>query len=660
MSMIKILDPFTANQIAAGEVVERPVSVVKELVENAIDAGASRVSLTLLEGGLKRIQVLDNGGGMTAADLVMAPRRHATSKIVCADDLNHLHTLGFRGEALPSIAAVSRMTIRSRTAEIPNGWQVAMTMGEPGQPEEVGCAVGTMVTVDELFFNTPARKKFLKSPSTELALITEMIGRMAMSRPEVAFELTEGGRSLIKSPGNGDAAQAVFAVYGGEIARQMTPIALAGEIAIHGLASRPELTRSSRHYYNFFINGRLVHSSELSAVMDAAYYTRIPGKRFPLAVVHFNLPPDSFDVNVHPAKMAVKFHRPQIVQEAFAQCLEQVFLRSSRSIPGMTVPNPAAQLRPAPEPDDEKQISERSPQLQDEPQLNEPRIQVQDGPQIDQRRAETQIDEPGSPQRDEPLIQAEIAEPDQAIPAPVPVDQTVAFQVRSPGQPYLREDHSRQEKISFFSASASPAAAPVQPEAAPLFSAFRVIGQMEGSYILAEGPEGLYLIDQHAAHERIRYEKISRIFADQPAAYEFLAVPQTLELTAQQAIWLVDHILALGELGFILEHFGENTFLLRGVPRWNQGGNSAELLLTIVDKLGSETGPFDLKQWAEEEIFSMACKSAVKANRFLTSGDIGFLMQRLEETANPYSCPHGRPVMIKLTREEIKRRFLRT
>lgn len=591
MRRIKILDTKTANQIAAGEVVERPVSVVKELLENSLDAGSTRIIIDLLEGGKKQIRVTDNGWGMSFSDLSLAVQRHATSKIDTSADLYRLTTLGFRGEALPSIAAVSKLTICSRTAGNPAGFRIFILDGKPEEPVETGCPVGTTVIVDDLFDNTPARKKFLKSSSTELGYIADLVGRLAMSHPDVSFELIHDGKKQLYTPGGGNLAQAIHAVYGGEIARNMVKIQFSGEINISGFVSRPNLTRSSRHYYNFFLNGRLVKSTELGAILEEAFYTRIPAKRYLVAVIHFNISPELFDVNVHPAKLEVKFNDFSMIKEAFSQALQGVFFSSKEVVP----------------------------QIDRKPESSKKPLAVQ-----------TEI---------VPFFVSQ-----EKDPAPVlnfPVGHTG---LRRENDPMPKEEKNFSEVI---------------PETGSNFPQIRVLGQLDGMYIVAAGPEGLYLIDQHAAHERIRYEEIKKKYWRDASASDILAVPLTVECTTQQVIWLVDNIIQLADLGFVLEHFGGNTFLLRGVPCWNQGGDSVELLFNIMEKLGSENRFFHLDQLVEEELFSMACKSAVKANRHLNESDINFLIRQLAFVENPYTCPHGRPVIIVLTKEEINKRFLR-
>ncbi|ATW24248.1 DNA mismatch repair endonuclease MutL [Candidatus Formimonas warabiya] len=592
MKKIKILDPLTANQIAAGEVVERPVSVVKELIENAIDAGSTRVKITVWEGGMKRIQVSDNGCGISPGDLNIAILRHATSKIETVQDLNCLHTLGFRGEALPSIAAVSKLAITSRLQNSSVGYMIQVKDGHSGEISEIGTPVGTEVTVDQLFYNTPARKKFLKTPVTELGQISDLVGRMALSRPDISFALMDEKKVILKSPGNSDLAQAIYAVYGGEIARNMKEISHEGFPRISGFVTLPQSTRSSRHYYNFFINGRWVKSQELASSLEEAYHTRIPDKRFPVAVIHLVLDPELFDVNVHPAKLEIKFKDISPIKEALLRSVQSVFAVPSNSIPQIYAP-----------PVNHKKLPEAPKQVYDQITLIE---ETKDA------------------------------------------HHPYSFADQEAAVPKVSEIPSEKYPEEF------------KEIAAPFFSSLKILGQLEGTYIIASGDEGLYIIDQHAAHERIRYEKIKKIFSEQPSATNILAVPIPVELTHQQAGWLIEHILHLTDLGFVLEHFGDHTFLLRGVPRWHLEGNSHELLLDILEKLGNDKEFFTNDTLMEEKLFSLACKSSVKANRYLTESDIRFLLQHLDSVDNPLSCPHGRPVLIKLTHAEIKRRFFRT
>lgn len=614
MGKISILDPLTANQIAAGEVVERPVSVIKELVENSIDAGSTRIQITLLEGGTKRIIVLDNGWGISSEDLGLAIKRHATSKITTVQDLDSLKTLGFRGEALPSIAAVSKMTISSRTMDSPVGYSLQVNGGEKGNVIEIGSPIGTEITIDDLFYNTPARKKFLKSPSTELAGISDLVGRIAMSRPDIAFELIHEKKTIFKTPGNNNLTQVIFSVYGSEIARNMKMVKHDNFPSIGGYVSIPQITRSSRHYYNFFLNGRLVKSQELTDALEEAYHTRIPVKRYPITVLYINLSPDLFDVNVHPAKLEVKFRDVFPIKEALIESIKSTLNDPFVSIP--QIRQKPVRQEPAPVQQEFFDHDNFEPYKKENISANED-TNVYDAQGINDHERQTL---------------REIS------------------QITADSEDNLLSQDSSEKQSNQVS----------QGDQGRFFSSLKILGQTGGTYIVASGSNGLYIIDQHAAHERIRYEKIEQCFREQPSASSLLSVPVTIELTSEQTLWLVDNIIQLADLGFILEHFGNNTFLLRGVPRWHLEGNSQELLLDILEKLGS--GPLtSIKEIiSEEKLFSLACKSAIKANRFLTESDIIFLLQQLDLVKNPYTCPHGRPIIITITHEEIKKKFLRT
>lgn len=607
MGNINILDPLTANQIAAGEVVERPVSVVKELIENSIDAGSTRIKITLVEGGIKRIQVLDNGAGMNPEDLVMAVERHATSKIRNVLDLESLMTLGFRGEALPSIAAVSKMTISSRKGDSPLGYSLEINGGEKGKVKEIGRAIGTEITIDNLFFNTPARKKFLKPARTELAAVCDMVERIAMSHPDIAFEVIQDKKNLFKTPGNNNLTQVIYSVYGGEVAKNMKRVQHDNPF-IKGYVTIPRITRSSRHYYNFFLNGRLVKSQELSEAVEEAYHTRIPFKRYPIVVLYFNLSPDFFDVNVHPAKLEVKFKDVFLVKDALIDAI-----KSTLDDPIVSIP----------------QIKQK----QQIPQEIKP---------VQQQVFENVKFEPSKSENNKRDFSANIYTEENS--------NVIYFSEKKediPAPDLKSKDHITEYKNKKSAQSA-------------FFSSLKVMGQLGGSYIIASGTEGLYIVDQHAAHERIRYEKIEESFRKQSSASSLLSVPITIELTSEQGLWLINNIVKLADLGFILEHFGNNTFLLRGVPSWHYEGNSQELLLDILEKLGNSPQSSVKEIISEEKLFSLACKSAVKANRFLTEEDISFLFEELDFLKNPYTCPHGRPIIINITYEEIKKRFLRT
>ena len=606
MGKINILDPLTANQIAAGEVVERPVSVVKELIENSIDAGSTRIKITLIEGGKKRIQVSDNGSGMSAGDLKTAVLRHATSKIKSVEDLTSLRSLGFRGEALPSIGAVSKMTVSSRTGDSPIGSSLQIIGGEEGNLSEIGCPVGTEITVDDLFFNTPARKKFLKSASAELSSISDLVGRMAMSRPDIAFELIHEKKTILRTPGNNNLDQVVFSVYGSEVLKNMKKIKHESFPSLKGLISSPQLTRSSRHYYNFFLNGRFIKSQELSAAVEEAYHTRIPQKRYPVVILYLEISPELFDVNVHPAKLEVKFQDVIPIKEAIITSINKGLHHPLASVPI---------------------IRERSGNREEAPVQQE---------EIFSRKNKIVYPNPNVSYLEEKIKDNEKIEP---LVAENLVAENQVHHVSNPGD---RPDSTKT----------------LGEES--LFSSLKILGQIDGTYIIATGPDGLYIIDQHAAHERIRYEKIVKKFREQPSATMMLAVPVPVELTSEQKIWLIDNIIQLADIGFILEHFGHNTFLLRGVPRWHLEGNSQELLLDILEKLGSGVHGSIREILPEEKLFSLACKSAVKGNSYLTKTDIDYLLEQLKSAQNPYTCPHGRPIVISLTVEEIKRRFLRT
>lgn len=631
-SKIRILDKHTANQIAAGEVVERPSSVVKELVENAIDAGAKQIDINIFGYGLEKILVADNGCGMIPDDLVKSVHRHATSKLQKAEDLSKLYTLGFRGEALAAIAAVSKMTVSSKVPGALTGYSINVENGKISLPQEKGMSDGTVVVVEKLFYNTPARKNFLKSPSWEMGQISDIVSRLALSQPQIAFHLKNSSRTIISTNGNGDVNQAIMAIFGKNVLQGMVSVDWARQLLIYGMASLPDLTRANRHQYNFFVNNRWVRSKELAQTVDEAYHTLLPAHRYPVFALFLQMAPDMVDINVHPAKTEIKLREAQIIKENLYAALQEALQKKEKVIPrlGQSIStggraafgNSEAVIL------EDKSVKEnlnRSFSSENKYQTNNNYIA------------------PGGTMRDVPAgslgkalnSTADSSGMNNFIQTKLPDFQNTEKEK----QPANNESGEKQDTFSFLS--------------------LRPLGQIGGAFILAAGEGGLYIIDQHAAHERIQYEKIRKKASSAPPHSSLLAVPQTLELTHQEGLWLTDAIIDLHDMGFLLEHFGDNTFILRGVPFWYQGTAPQELIFQVLQLFSAEKGAVKPHSLREEDLFIMACKSAVKANRYLTTADITSIFRQLDACENSSTCPHGRPLIIKLTLDEIRRRFLR-
>lgn len=578
MPRIALLDESTAIHIAAGEVVERPASVVKELVENALDAGADRISVETAGGGLERIIVVDNGCGMDRDDAVLCLQRHATSKVRTVNDLQAVTTLGFRGEALPSIAAVSRLNIRTRERDSVEGTEVIAEGGRILSVNSAGCPTGTAVRVEDLFFNTPARKKFMKSPSTEAAAITDLMGRLALSRPGVRFRLVHNRRTVLDTTGTGRLDEAVAAVFGLDQAREMVTVDYHRTgIRLTGLVGKPGLTRTNRRYQVFFVNGRCVRSFVFSAGLENAYAGVIPEGRFPVAVLSLELDPALIDVNVHPAKTEVRFEKGrELVSHVISAVRQALAVEPAGRASGFGGALPGA-----------------------------------------------------------------------------------AFRAEEGVPPGIGHNRDRVRPV-FFSTIGGEAGPPVSEERmgyeAP--QGLRALVQFPPVYILAEGPDGLYIVDQHAAHERIMYEDFLKVSSESPAAGQMLVTPEAVQLDARSAEVLRRYQDYLAAAGFVLEEFGFDGFLLRGAPAVIPRGAERDTLRDIIDRLGDQR-PADQEAFVRTVAASLACHRAVRGGDRLTLPEMQRLLDRLLATGTPLSCPHGRPTAVRITRDELARRFLR-
>lgn len=611
MSKILVLDEATANQIAAGEVVERPVSVVKELVENSLDAGASKISVELVEGGADCIKVVDNGSGMSSEDATLCFQRHATSKIKIAADLHRIVTLGFRGEAMASIAAVAKVTLITRQEEDLAGTKVVIEAGEIKEVSPVGCPVGTSIEVKDLFYNTPARKKFLKTATAETNQISDMLSRIALARPMVRFELRSGGKVLFFSPGTGMLKDTAASIYGVENVRSMLEVNYQGSLlSLTGLISKPVLTRASRLYQNFFINGRYIRSALLSSILQQSYQNLIPAGRFPIAVLQLKLDPAQVDVNVHPTKMEVRFAREKEVQQELLEALSQT-LSLPKVIPGLWEIMPGRSQ--------EKLVTTEQPTSANK-EINTTKV-----PDTIQSKEQMSFSLP------------------QPAPQTARVKEEPLFRPREITSPAT---HQVQEHKDNYQAADN------------IFPYLTPVGQVPPTYVLAYGDAGLYIIDQHAAHERVLYEKYFKLLQEK-AQSQMLLQPITLEIPQHEAQLVIQHILDFQAVGFILEHFGGDTFLLRGVPA-GAADAPREIFLDLLARLREMPGQkLDQGLVIEQLAASMACRDAVKAKAHLGNSEIKALLEGLAQCQQPFCCPHGRPTLIHITHEELKKRFKR-
>jgi DNA mismatch repair protein MutL len=637
---IQLLDEQVVNRIAAGEVVERPASAVKELIENSLDAGARRIEVEVEMGGRRLIRVRDDGIGMTRADALLALQRHATSKIRTDADLLRIQTMGFRGEALPSIAAVSRLELITRAFEEEIGTRIVAVGGEIQTVEEVGAPIGTTITVRDLFFNVPARLKFLKTVPTELGHILETVTRYAFAFPDVAFRLVHERQELLFTPGSGDRLSAVAAVWGREVVRSMVEVDYERDgIRVYGFVAPPHHTRPTRQHQYFYVNLRPVRNKTLTAALDEAYRTLTPEKRYPACVLMVAIDPRQVDVNVHPAKIEVKFQREGEVFEAVVQAIRAALLEHGMipsAVGGAVVP--PARPRPQPQPVFEPTESE--------PTRGEGVGLARQEPRPPEMFPSPQGGEGVGSARQEPR-------PPEMFPSPQPSPQG-GEEVGS-----ARQEPRPPEVPTFEPVESAPLETAHLPFA-HLLDELQILGQVQNTYIVASTRQGLVIIDQHVAHERVLYEQFCAERGGTPVPRQTLLSPEPLMLDRRSALLLQERLEELNRLGFDLEPFGQDTYLVRSIPAALVGRNPMGVLKDIIDEL-VELSVTRRMPLAREQIWiTTACKLAVKAGDPLSLQEMQKLIEDLARTQNPYLCPHGRPITLTLSWGELERRFKRS
>ncbi len=614
---IRLLDETIAAQIAAGEVVERPASVVKELVENALDAGARRIVVEVRGGGLREIRVQDDGCGIPADEVELAFARHATSKLQSAEDLWAIRTLGFRGEALPSIASVAQVICITRVAEAEVGVELRIAGGEVQSRLPCGCPVGTTITVRNLFYNTPVRREYLRSEATETGAISAIVQQYALAYPEVSFSLVVDGRVMFQTAGDGDLRAVAVELYGLEVGRSLLPVqAEAGAdelwVSVRGLISPPELTRSSRSYLALFANRRALQPrGALAAVVENAYHTMLMKGRFPIAIIDLRVHPAAIDVNVHPTKSEVKFRYAAHVHSVLGRAIRDALI-SGADVPVWDAPDPATAQR---------RFELR--RLGQEPPSPPPSAWGVGAAAWDRARSRWDA---GSPA-------AHLTTP---LPLP-PSDTPVAPESSVPIAPPTAE--------------LAPVPAPSPSSLPPL----RVVGQVGLTYIVAEAPEGMYLIDQHAAHERITYEKLMNQYAQRAVESQQLLMPQAVELSPEASALLLGNAEKLTEWGFVLESWGTGV-LVRAMPATLPLDELAQALHEMAERLAGRGGSSPL-EWREAMLITLACHTSVRAGQPLSHEEMRQLIRQLEQCVSPRTCPHGRPTMILMTPSQLERQF---
>lgn len=592
MSKIKVMDEILANKIAAGEVVEKTMNVVKELVENAIDAESDEIKIELIDSGVKEVRVTDNGIGMDKEDATLAFSRHATSKLKNLDDLFNIESLGFRGEALPSIASVSNIELKTSNGK--TGTYLTLSGGKDMHVEDSDLQQGTTITVKDLFYNTPVRLKYLKNLYVELANITEYVNKMALSYPNIKFTLINNDKVLLDTDGKGDLRKVIYQIYGADITKKMVEVSGENDdYYIHGYISYPEMTKSNRNSITTLVNGRVIKNNELNKIIIDAYHTYIPKDKFPIIVLNIDVDPILIDINIHPTKMDIKFSKMDTLKDL-------VFDMVSKELKHLT-------LIPT--------IATRS----------------------EEALRETTI----------PLYKA--FKKEEVAPGPTYEETMLDFSVSENTATTEERDNINEEKEEQVES---------QKEESPRIKPMIPRGIVYSTYIIAENEDGMYIIDQHAAAERINYEKVLKSLKEKIIPIDLL-IPIKIELASNEFLIVRNHLDTLKEYGFVAEEFGMNTIIIRSHPNWIPDDIAEECIRKVVDIIISKEN-FDFDQFVWRMAATMACRMSVKANDYLSYDDQIWLLDTLRSCENPFTCPHGRPTIITYTKYDLEKLFKRS
>ena len=669
MPHIKVLDQVTIDKIAAGEVIERPASIVKELVENAIDAGASSVTIEIEDGGISLIRISDNGCGIEKEDIRNAFLRHSTSKIEKVEDLMHISSLGFRGEALSSIAAVTKVELITKPKEDTFGSRYIIEGGKEVAFEDTGAPDGTTFLIRQLFYNVPARRKFLKTSMTEAGHVQDLLIRLALSHPEVAFRFLNNGQEKLRTSGSGKLEEVIYSIYGREVAANLLKLDFQKDgIQIAGYLGKPLITRGNRNFETFFVNGRYVKSAMISKAVEDAYKDFMMQHKFPFVVLHFHVDGEQVDVNVHPTKMELRFQKQQDVYNTVfegihrrllePELIPQVEAPESRSVPTDT--------------SEQKDVKES-------PFLLKPKAKPQEAPQPELRR-ESQPEPHDEDYFIKKMKERVLSYHNRSSSAEVS-DTSGIFRQE---QQKERIKNTVRETSTYSEKPDIPLTPPVQekpiskdgreiqsekPAQLNFFeekllkrevkAEYRLIGQVFNTYWLVQFQEKLYIIDQHAAHERVLYERTLKEMKDREFTSQYLSPPIILTLTMQEEAVLKDHLERFERIGFEIEPFGGEEYAVRAVPDNLFGIAKKELLIEMLDSLADGLTTSMTPDLIDEKVASMSCKAAVKGNHRLSAQEVDTLIGELLTLENPYHCPHGRPTIIAMSKRELEKKFKR-
>ena len=653
MANIQVLDQNTINQIAAGEVIERPSSVVKELMENAIDAKATAVTVEIRDGGLSMIRVTDNGCGIPMEEIPVAFLRHATSKIRTVEDLMTVASLGFRGEALSSIASVAKVELITKTTGSLSGARYQIAGGEELGMEEVGAPEGTTFIVRDLFYNTPARRKFLKTPMSEGAHIADLVEKIALSHPEISIRLIQNNQSKLHTSGNHNLKDIVYTVFGREIAANLLSVESGSEpVRVEGFIGKPLIARGNRNFENYFINGRYIKSNLINKAIEDAYKPYMMQHKYPFTMLQFTIDPTFLDVNVHPAKMELRFRDGEMIYKMVYHTISMA-LSKRELIPDVELPE--APRFAAPE-GDRRETAALKPVR--------PKIEAEKQPeQRPEQRSVRERPEPFERRRMEAMREAVSLPPEKSMNQPEAPAQSQADMVRQPEVSY----HVPQQPASATKESGT-AVREEKPRQMNLFedklltkparSEHVLIGQLFDTYWLVQYHENLYIIDQHAAHEKVLYEKTMRSLKNREYTSQMIDPPIILTLNGNEQLLLEKYRAHFTSIGFEIEPFGGKEYAVRAVPANLFSIAKKELLMEMLDGLseGMDGGTPDI---INEKIASMSWKAAVKANHAMSAAEANRLIDELLELENPYACPHGRPTIITMSKYELEKKFKR-
>lgn len=698
MSSIQILDEATINQIAAGEVVERPRAVVKELVENALDAGSTAITVEIKEGGISFIRVTDNGAGIEKEDIANAFLRHATSKIRTAEDLLSITSLGFRGEALSSIAAVAQVELITKTQHSLNGYRYIIEGGEEKSLEEIGCPDGTTILVRNLFFNTPARRKFLKSAMTEAGYINDLMERLMVSHPDVSFKYIVNNQVKLQSSGNNNTKDILYHIYGRDVIKELIPVDFGNEnVKISGFIGKPIINRGNRNFENYFINGRFIKSPVITKAIEDAYKSFLMQHKYPFTSLYFEINPTLIDVNVHPQKMEIRLKNSEEIYQLTFHTIRDA-LAGKEMIPKVSLTNesksegnslPKEDILPEPFEKNRRtqmevlmQKTQNIPLFKVKSEYQKAGAEENDVPKVDQRNVVREDHPYAQSQRKQslinthsPIIADSLINQDEILqnypstvsqnshkdsPIDVPanaVEHTMQEKSQITENKSIVEITSAKQLNLFQETNAEDAAPFLSKEA---LAEHRIIGQVFSTFWLVEYNKELFIIDQHAAHEKVLYERIMAASKEKTYESQLLMPPIVVSLTISEQEILNKHKEALNQIGYEFEPFGGNEISVRAVPANLYGLSEKKLLLEFIDELTDNLGKNEISPSSIlEKIASLSCKAAVKANHSFSTEEAAELIKELLTLEDPYHCPHGRPVIISMSRTELEKKFKR-